>query len=226
MESFIQEALFNHQLSPITLVAAFISGLLTSLTPCVYPMFPITASIVGSNASTKTESFTLSLTYVTGLASIYASLGMLAALTGSLFGSIASNPITLILVGFYCLLMAAWMLNLINVPSLPIIKSNKIQNKRISLFTSGAISGLVMAPCTSPVLGMVLMYVGANGSLLWGAALLFVFSIGMSLLLVLVGSISGLVSQLTKPGGWLNMSKYLLSSLMCLAAIYFFYLAF
>lgn len=79
----------------------FAAGVLTSLTPCVYPMIPITAAIVGGQSSSEQSGATiaskwrplgLSLTYVFGLATVYAGLGLLAGLTGTMFGTVSANP--------------------------------------------------------------------------------------------------------------------------------------
>lgn len=220
MESLIQTALLQQQVSLLTVLLVFGAGLVTSLTPCIYPMLPITVSVVGSQAKSRRQGVIFSLLYVLGLALVYAALGMLAAVTGQLFGSVASHPATLLLVATFCLLMAAWMLGWINLPGRFMNASLQSSSPILNVFVAGCLSGLVMAPCTSPVLGMLLMYVAGQGSLIWAALLMFVFAIGMSLLLIAAGSFSGLLSALPRSGHWLNISKWLMASLMLAAAIY------
>ena len=106
MEHIIQTALQSEQQSLFVIAIVFATGLLTSLTPCIYPMLPITVSIIGSQTKTKLQSFFFSLIYVFGLALVYAALGILAASTGQLFGTIASHPATLIFVALFCFFMA------------------------------------------------------------------------------------------------------------------------
>lgn len=226
MESFIQASLQADQHSFGVVAAVFVTGLLTSLTPCIYPMIPVTVSVVGNQATSRRHGLTLSLMYVLGLACVYSLLGMLAATTGQLFGSVASHPVTLTTVSLFCLVMAAWILGWIRVPSgwsMPVISSRQ---PVLNVFLSGGVSGLVMAPCTSPVLGMLLMYVAASGDAPWAAILMFVFAIGMSALLVLAGSLSGFLSMLPRSGQWLNASKWLMATLMSATALYFLSLAF
>lgn len=224
MEAFIQTALFHapleQQFSLLTLAMVFAAGLLTSLTPCIYPMLPITVSVVGSQAKGRKQGLLFSMLYVLGLALVYAALGILAAITGQLFGSVASHPVTLILVAIFCLLMAAWIVGWLRLPSA--MANTQFQSKYapLNVFVAGCLSGLVMAPCTSPVLGMLLMYVAGAGDAYWGAALMFVFAVGMSLLLLLAGTFSGLLNALPRSGNWMNASKWLMALLMVAAAIY------
>jgi thiol:disulfide interchange protein DsbD len=229
MESLIQTALIDGEQSFYIVAIIFFTGVLTSLTPCVYPMLPITVSVIGNQAKNRLNAFLLSIVYVLGLALIYAGMGILAASTGQLFGSIASHPVTLLVVASFCLIMALWILQWITLPSLPFmstaasIVNEKQGNSKyvyLNVFIAGCLSGLVMAPCTSPVLGMLLMYVGGEGELAWAALLMFVFAIGMSTLLVLAGSFSGFLALLPRSGHWLNTIKWLMAVPMFVTAIY------
>jgi len=222
MEIIIQTALQNGQQSLFIVAAVFITGLLTSLTPCIYPMLPITVSVIGSQTKTKLQGFAFSLIYVFGLALVYAALGILAASTGQLFGTIASHPAALIFVALFCLCMALWILGWIRLPNLVINHQIKTRSPIFNIFITGCLSGLIMAPCTSPVLGMLLMYVAASGDQYWAALLMFVFAFGMSALLILAGSISGILTSLPRSGAWLNLSKWLMASMMVGIAIYLF----
>ena len=122
--------------------------------------------------------------------------GILAASTGQLFGAVASHPLTLLVVASFCLVMALWILQWITLPSIPFLSAatamaNKNQSNSsyvyLNVFIAGCLSGLVMAPCTSPVLGMLLMYVAGEGERLWAALLMFSFAVGMSTLLIYSG---------------------------------------
>ncbi|MDQ2076882.1 cytochrome c biogenesis protein CcdA [Marinimicrobium sp. ABcell2] len=228
MESYIQSALAGGQVSAGLILMVLGAGLLTSFTPCVYPMVPITASIVGRLSNNRTQAVMNSVLYVLGLAVVYALLGVLAASTGHLFGSIASHPIALLFVALLCALFGLGMLGWIPIPqwspAIP-VPQNRLGRPLVT-FAMGAASGLVMAPCTSPVLGILLIYVAAQGEPLWGALLMFIFAFGMSSLLILVGSFSGAVSALPKAGAWMNIVKYILAALMMVSAAYFASLAF
>jgi len=229
MEAIIQSALIDGQQSLYIVAIIFFTGVLTSLTPCVYPMIPITVSVIGNQAKNRLQACLLSLVYVLGLALIYAALGILAASTGKLFGSVASHPATLLIVAIFCILMALWILQWISLPNLPFMSSvTSISEKTqkggksvyLKVFVAGCLSGLVMAPCTSPVLGMLLMYVAGDGQQLWAALLMFTFAVGMSSLLIFAGSFSGFVSLLPRSGHWLNTVKWLMALPMFAVAIY------
>jgi len=225
METIIQSALMDGQQSLWVVLIVFSTGLLTSLTPCVYPMLPITVSVISKHALNKKHAMFLSLTYVFGLALVYAGLGVLAASTGKLFGSVASHPITLIMVASFCVLMALWILGWLSMPNISVLsrdKAVKNTNNYLTIFIAGCISGLVMAPCTSPVLGMLLMYVAGEGDLLWAAILMFTFALGMSALLVIAGSFSGFLTLLPRSGHWLNAVKWIMALPMLGAAVYLF----
>ncbi len=224
MEAMIQSALMENQQSLVVVAIIFATGLMTSLTPCIYPMLPITTSIIANQASHKKQAVFLSITYVLGLALVYAALGILAASTGKLFGSVASHPATLLAVALFCLLMALWILDWLSMPNISFLSSMpkgiSSKNSYLNVFVAGCISGLVMAPCTSPVLGMLLMYVAGEGNLLWAALLMFVFAMGMSALLVIAGSFSGFLALLPRSGHWLNVMKWLMALPMVGVAIY------
>lgn len=228
MESYIQNALAGRQISAGLMLVVLGAGLLTSLTPCVYPMVPITAGIMGRLSRNRKEAVLNSLLYVLGLAAIYALLGALAATTGHLFGSIASHPLALLFVALLCLLFGLAMLGWVPIPQwAPSIPTPEgCLGRPLATFAMGAASGLVMAPCTSPVLGILLIYVAAHGEPLWGGLLMFIFAFGMSSLLIVVGAVTGAMATLPKAGAWMNIIKYILAALMLISAFYFASLAF
>ncbi len=226
MELDIQAALSSGQLSAGIFLMVFVAGLLTSLTPCVYPLLPISVGMVGRAARSKGHAFVLAVIYALGLAMVYALLGLLAALSGQLFGAVASHPLILALTALLCLTMAAWMLGWIRLPALATgIKVRRRLTGPWSLFVAGALSGLVMAPCTSPVLGMLLMYVAAQRAPFSGGALMFVFAFGMCALLVAAGTFSGLLNSLPRAGRWMSLIKNAMALAMALAGSYLAFLS-
>jgi cytochrome c-type biogenesis protein len=197
------------------LVAVFAGGVLTSLTPCIYPMIPITAAIVGGQAAGGAVSFrrTVSATicYVLGLALAYAGLGLIAGLTGQLFGAISTNPWLYFALANLLALFGFMMLDLIPVPVphalLHRAASLNGGGRLASVFGMGAASGLVAAPCGAPVMATLLTWVGTTKSAGLGFVYLFVFSLGMCSLLVVVGLASGGVERLPRAGAWMLWVK-------------------
>ena len=210
------------------LPALFAAGLATSLTPCVYPMIPITASILGAAGTerpSRVRTVLLSLTYALGLALVYALLGLVAGLSGSLFGSIGSSPWAFLLIGNLLLVFGLGMLGLfeIQVPARALRWMTSLKSTGpAGVFLMGATSGLVAAPCGAPVFAAVLTFVTATQSAWLGFLYLFTFSLGMSLLLVLIGSVSGLVTALPRSGPWMVWVKRLSGVLLLAMAEYYF----
>ena len=227
---------FSHvstQLSSSPLVALpilFIAGVLTSLAPCIYPMIPITAAIVGGSsvgdaARPRSRTVFLTLTYVVGLALAYASLGLFAGLTGTLFGSVSTNPWLYFAMANLLILAALAMLDVIpvRVPSWLLTKAASAgQGGNLGgVFVMGAVSGLVAAPCSAPVMAAVLTWVSTTKSGVLGFIYLFVFSIGMCALLVVVGLFSGTVARLPRAGAWMVWVKRLFALIMLAVAEYY-----
>ncbi len=211
------------QSSPsMAFIVAFVGGLLTSFTPCVYPMVPITASYVGSNnvGGSKVRGFFLSLIFVTGVAVTYAGLGIFAALSGRFFGEINSNPYVYLVVGNIILLFALGMLDVYTIPMFS-PQPGETRKGCVGLFVLGMTSGLVAGPCTAPVLGTLLTFVSTTKNVFYGGGLLFVFAFGMGATLLAVGTFSGMLAALPKSGMWLVRVKKFLGLIMVILAEYF-----
>lgn len=197
----------------VALATLFGAGLVTSLTPCIYPMIPITASVLAGSAgadSSRARTIGLTLTYVSGLALFYAILGLLAGLSGSLFGTVASNPWARFAIGNLLLIFALAMLDVIPVsaPQRLISWAGSLGGGSFpTVFLLGVTSGIVAAPCGAPAFAVVLTWVSTTQSAVLGFVYLFVFSLGMTALLVAVGLSSGTLAALPKSGPWMNWIK-------------------
>jgi cytochrome c-type biogenesis protein len=208
--------------APLALLLSFAGGILASLTPCVYPMLPITAGVIGhaNVGGTRLRGLGLSLLYVLGMALTYALLGVFAAATGGFFGAVGASPWSSLAVGNLMLLFALVMFDVLPMPVL----AGKGFGRRLGLagiFLAGVSAALVAGPCTTPVLGTLLVYASSK-SLVMGGLLLFVFSLGMGLLLVVVGVFSGFLTTLPRSGAWMNLVKKGLGVMMLVLAQYFF----
>jgi thiol:disulfide interchange protein DsbD len=208
--------------------AAFAGGVLASLTPCTYPLIPVTVAFIGSRAATtRKQAFLLSAVYAAGIAVVYAVLGGIAAISGRIFGLVSAHPVTNFFVGVILLVLALSMLDVITLPQ-PTFQSCVTAEKRgglIGALSFGICSGLVIGPCTTPVMGSLLLYVASRQNVLFGMSLLFVFACGMSTILLCIGTLSGMVARLPKSGPWLVMVKRGLAILMACAGVYFIYQA-
>jgi thiol:disulfide interchange protein DsbD len=213
----------------VALPLLFVGGVLTSLTPCIYPMIPITAAIVGGQsmggATPRARVVALTLTYVVGLSSVYALLGLLAGLSGSVFGAVSSSPWMSFAMANLLLAFALMMVDVIPVP-VPqrlIARAGALDGRQryAGTFAMGAASGLVAAPCGAPVMGTVLTWVATTQHAAMGFVYLFVFSLGMSTLLVAVGLSTGTAARLPRAGPWLLTIKRLFALVMLGTAEYY-----
>jgi cytochrome c-type biogenesis protein len=195
------------------LVAVYAGGVLTSLTPCLYPMIPVTVSIVGGSAGAARRSSRMSLaaTYVLGLASAYAGLGLIAGLTGTLFGAISTNPWLLFAMANVMLLSAGAMADIVPVPIPQSWRDRSATmgegGRYAGVLVMGLVSGLVAAPCGAPVMAAILTWVSATHSAWLGFLYLLVFSLGMSSLLLVFAFLADTSLRLPRAGPWMLWVK-------------------
>jgi thiol:disulfide interchange protein DsbD len=215
----------------LALMTLFGAGVLTSLTPCVYPMIPITASVISGtyqSEQSKLRTISLTLTYVVGLALVYAILGAIAGLSGTMFGTVSANPWALLFIGNLLLLFGLVMLDVLPMPvprRLMEYAGKQGGGSYGAVFLLGATSGVVAAPCGAPAFAVVLTWVAATGAGLMGFVYLFVFSLGMTTLLVVVGLFSGTLAALPRSGTWMVWIKRLAAVIMFAMAEYYFWQA-
>jgi cytochrome c-type biogenesis protein len=192
-------------------------------------MIPITAGVLGGAGAaapaSRRRSVALTLVYVLGLALVYSLLGLLAGLSGTLFGSVSSSPWALFLMGNLLLVFGLALLDVftISVPSGISGWVSRIDARSIpGVFLLGATSGLVAAPCGAPAFAAVLTFVSTTGSAWLGFVYLFVFSLGLCALLVVVGLLSGGIAALPWLGTWTVAIKRAGGVLLIAMAEYYF----
>jgi thiol:disulfide interchange protein DsbD len=209
--------------SPLDFIFAFFGGLLASFTPCVYPLIPIsTGYIVGNAQNSKSKGFLLSLFYVTGIAITYSSLGVLAVLTGRIFGEFSVNPIVNLISGVLILIFGLSMFDLFHFNFTLGLKLpfHRKRNYLLALFL-GLVSGLMISPCLTPILGAILAYLSTTKNILYGGFLLLSFSYGMGLIFILIGTFGVSLTGLPKPGRWMIIVKKACAAIIVLAGLYF-----
>jgi thiol:disulfide interchange protein DsbD len=212
--------------SPLLAVAAaFAGGVLTSFTPCVYPVIPIIVAYIGSTRErSKLRAFLLSLFYVIGMAVTYAALGAFAALTGKLFGRVQASPVAHIVVGNIILLIGLSLLGVFRLPLPSFLRGTGRGIGRKGFLPAtlmGMISGFVTAPCSAAVLIVLLTFVASRQNVALGVATLFAFALGMGLLLIVVGTAAGVLAALPKSGVWLERIEKAFGWIFIILAEYF-----
>ncbi|MCK5489982.1 MAG: sulfite exporter TauE/SafE family protein [Gemmatimonadetes bacterium] len=215
----------------LALALLFGAGVLTSLTPCIYPMIPITAGVISGTAgeaAPRSRVVGLTLAYITGLALLYAVAGLVAGLSGQLFGTIAASVWARLLVAALLALFGLAMLDVF-----PVAAPRRLVDwagglgagSYPAVFVLGATSGLVAAPCGAPAFAAVLTWVSTTGSAWLGFVYLFVFSLGMTALLFVVGVSAGAANRLPKAGTWTVWVKRIAGVLMIGMSAYYIYQA-
>ena len=199
---------YLHGSVAVALLGAYIGGVLIGFTPCVYPVVPIIVGFIGARSSdSKIRGFILSLIYVCGMAMAYTVLGAIAALSGTLFGQIQANPWIYFLAGNLCLFMGFSMMGLFRVNvAMPgfIMKYQKLSRGGIlGSFLLGATSGMLIGPCTAPVLAVLLVFVATKQNVAFGMILLFVYAFGMGTLMIAMGTFASILRNLPKSGVWM-----------------------
>ncbi len=211
----------------LRLLFIFLLGILMSLTPCIYPMIPITIGILqASSQKSIFRNILAALCYTTGIAATFAFLGLLAATGGAQFGHLLANPIVIIFLVLFLGYFGFAMLGLYEL-CLPTflqqgpdgVRSNSL----ISIFLFGAISGTVASPCLSPGLVLLLSIAATIGSKLIGFLYLFIFGVGLCVPLLIIGLFSNSMSLLPRAGIWMIEVKRIFG--VILIGMCFYYLA-
>jgi cytochrome c biogenesis protein CcdA len=199
-------------------LTAFLGGLLASLSPCVYPLIPLTLSFLGAAKSVKPV-----LIFTTGKVITLLLLGVFAVRAGEALGYTSQLPSVQIAMGLFLCIFGTYSF-LDKVPPL-FSKLNGIgSNFDGSAFLLGAGSALLVSPCTTPILYSVLVIVATTPSRLYGLTVMFAYAIGFSAILLILGL--GLVKKLPKSGTWLKLFHKLSSTALFCLGLYYFYLGF
>jgi thiol:disulfide interchange protein DsbD len=214
--------------SPVVVVLlAFLLGLGLTLTPCVYPLIPVTVGIVGATSGKgRLDGFVRSLVYVLGISITYSAVGVAAAATGGLFGQIAHSPVVYVALAAIFAVLAGGMFDFYTIG----FSSQRLQRLQAALrgkaglagiLVIGMLSGAAATACIAPVIAAALGYVAASGSLLLGWLIFFAMAWGIGTPLILVGTFAGLAKSLPKSGPWMVAVKRVLGLILLACAGWF-----
>jgi thiol:disulfide interchange protein DsbD len=190
----------------LTLLGILLGGMALNLTPCVYPLIPITVSYFGGRSGKKGgRPFFHGLLYMLGLACTNASFGAFAALSGGLLGSALQSPVVLAVVAGILMVLAASFFGLweIRLPSGLMQISARSFGGYFGTFFMGLTLGVVAAPCLGPFILGLLTFVGQKGDPVLGILYFFVLSIGLGFPLAVLGIFSNALERLPLSGGWM-----------------------
>jgi thiol:disulfide interchange protein DsbD len=206
-------------------VFVFLAGVLTSLTPCLLPILPLTLAVLGKGHlhDKKFLKFIHALVYVLGIATTYSALGLIAASSGSLFGTTLSNPITQVGFAVFFILMGIAQFGFFEIQTPLKIQNlfHKWGHDSKGIFMTGLLSGLVASPCVGPVLVGILTFVAQTQNLWLGFGLLFVYAFGMGQLLIILGVSSNLLYKFPKNPLLMKAAKTILGVALIAAGLFY-----
>ncbi len=208
---------------PAILGLVFLAGLALNLTPCVYPLIPITVGFFSRQSEGKTSrTFGLALAYVLGMSVTYSALGVFAALSGSLFGSWLQKPAVLVVIALIVLALALSMFGLYEIQAPHFITDRTGSKAGIAgALTMGLFVGFVAAPCIGPFVLSLLTYVAQQGSAALGFGLFFTLAMGLGLPYLVLGTVSGSLKALPRSGEWMIAVRKVFGFLLVALAAWF-----
>ncbi len=210
----------------------FAGGLLATLTPCTYPVLPLTVGYIGSQAGGRMKSFLLSLSLVSGMAIVYAVLGIVVAAVGGTFGTIMGTGWIVYAIAIFYLMMGLVLLDVLPFPVPGFVAGLQAKSAScrgiLGAFAVGGVSGLIVGPCTGPILAVALGAIALSLKTVEGldyvlqtvkgGVLLFLFGLGQGALILLAGTFTGFLTALPKAGAWLETMKKSFALLVILAS--------
>lgn len=210
-------------------LAAFLGGMAVCLTPCVYPLIPITVSVFGGlpgeeapKSRRRLRAVFTGATYILGIAVTYSSLGLLAGLAGKeAVGDHLGSWYVVVPLALVFAVLATSMFGAFELQLPPSWQSKLSGMGGAGLwggFVMGLVAGLLAAPCTGPVISGILLYIASTGNGFMGFWLLFTFSMGLGLMFMVIAAFA---SQMPRSGAWMEGVKSVFGVLMLVAALYY-----
>jgi thiol:disulfide interchange protein DsbD len=225
LQDFDASAFVNRYGYILAFIAMYILGLGLTLTPCVYPIIPITIGFFGAQSGGRwTRQLLVASVFGLGIAISYAAVGTAAAFSGSLMGAALQNIWVLITLATLCVVMGlnafgvfelrlpGWFMNLAGGSS---------RKGIIGAAVMGLTMGIASAPCLAAFIISLLAFVGQKGDPILGFSMFLMLGLGLATPFVALGTFSGMVHKIPKSGEWLVFAKKLMGSLLFAAALYF-----
>ena len=208
----------------LSLLFMFIGGLALNLTPCVYPLIPITVGYFGGQSEGRTgKLFLLGILYVLGMALTYLVIGVVTSLSGAVFGTLLQNTFVIIGIAllFIILSLSQFGVYEFKLPDSLVAKAGGAKSGAFGAFFMGLTMGIVAAPCIGPfVLGLV-TYVAAKGDPFYGFMMFFTMALGLGFPYLILALFSGKIKRLPRAGYWMEGIKHIFGFLLLAMAIYF-----
>ena len=208
----------------LSLLFVFIGGLALNLTPCVYPLIPITVGFFGGQSEGSTKKlFLMGLFFVIGMALTYSVIGVVTALSGAVFGALLQNPIVIVFIAVIFVILSLSMFGVyeFNLPNSIVAKAGGAKSGYFGAFFMGLTMGIVAAPCIGPfVLGLV-TYVAAKADPYYGFMMFFFLALGLGFPYLILAVFSGKIKKLPRAGEWMEAVKHIFGFILLGMALYF-----
>lgn len=208
----------------LAFLIVFLWGLALNLTPCVYPLIPITVGYFGGQTGGKSSrTLLLAVIYVLGMAVMYSTLGLIAALTGSILGAALQNPFVIVGVALVLVLLALSMFGVyeFRLPASLSGFAGTAKQGAVGAFLMGLTVGVVAAPCIGPFVLALLTFVGESGNPALGFSLFFTLAMGLGLPFIFLAVLSGSITRLPRSGEWMDWVKKLFGVVLIAMAVFF-----
>ena len=206
------------------LIIVFLGGLALNLTPCVYPLIPITIGFFGGQSEGSTKRLAvMGILFVVGLAVTYSVIGVITSLTGAVFGTLLQNPFVIIAVAVILIALSLSMFGVyeFKLPDKLVAKAGGAKGGYYGAFFMGLTLGIVAAPCIGPfVLGLV-TYVAAKQDVFFGFIMFFVLAVGLGTPYLFLAIFSGKIKKLPRSGEWMQAVEHIFGLILVGMAIYF-----
>ena len=206
------------------LIIVFLGGLALNLTPCVYPLIPITIGFFGGQSEGSTKRLAvMGILFVVGLAVTYSVIGVITSLTGAVFGTLLQNPVVIIAVALILIALSLSMFGVyeFKLPDKLVAKAGGAKSGYYGAFFMGLTLGIVAAPCIGPfVLGLV-TYVAAKQDVFFGFIMFFVLAVGLGTPYLFLAIFSGKIKKLPRSGEWMQAVEHIFGLILVGMAIYF-----
>jgi len=206
------------------LLLVFLGGLALNLTPCVYPLIPITVGYFGGQSEgSTTKLFFMGVLFILGLSVTYSAIGVITSLTGAVFGALLQNPIVILVIVAIMLGLSLSMFGVyeFKLPDSLVNKAGSAKAGMYGAFFMGLTMGIVAAPCIGPfVLGLV-TYVATKQDPFFGFLLFFVLAVGLGTPYLFLAVFSGKIKNLPRAGEWMDAVKHIFGFILVGMAFYF-----
>ncbi|MBN1299821.1 MAG: thioredoxin fold domain-containing protein, partial [Melioribacteraceae bacterium] len=208
----------------LSFIIVFLGGLALNLTPCVYPLIPITVGYFGGQSEGKTSRlFLLGIVYVLGMALTYSIIGVVTAMSGAVFGALLQNPLVIIAISLVLVVLSLSMFGVyeFKLPDSLVAKAGGAKTGIFGAFFMGLTLGIVAAPCIGPFVIGLLTVVAAKGDALYGFLMFFFLALGLGAPYLILAMFSGKIKNLPRAGFWMDGVKHIFGFLLLGMALYF-----